>query len=100
KLGNIIETDMIDMVTSHKQFKFGMQKRYSLPQFCLDCEVRYVCNGGCPKNRVKHTPNGVYGLNYLCEGYRAFFNHIDESMRIMVDLIRRRRQPAEIMNQI
>jgi len=97
KLGNIIETDMIDMVTSHKQFKFGMQKRDSLPQFCLDCEVRFVCNGGCPKNRVKHTPNGVYGLNYLCEGYRAFFNHIDEPMRIMVDLIRRRRQPAEIM---
>jgi uncharacterized protein len=98
KLGNIIETDMIDMVTSHKQFEFGMQKRDSLPQFCLDCEVRFACNGGCPKNRVKHTPNGVYGLNYLCEGYRAFFNHIDGPMRIMVDLIRRRRPPAEIMN--
>ncbi len=97
KLGNIIETDMIDMVTSHKQYKFGTQKRDSLPQFCLDCEVRFACNGGCPKNRVKHTPNGEYGLNYLCEGYRAFFNHIDEPMRIMVNLIRRRRQPAEIM---
>jgi uncharacterized protein len=99
KLGNIIETDLIDMVTSHKQFASGMQKRDLLPQFCLDCEVRFVCNGGCPKNRVKHTPDGVYGLNYLCEGYRAFFNHIDEPMRIMVDLIRRRRPPAEIMNQ-
>jgi len=98
KLGNINETDMIDMVTSHKQFKFGMQKRDSLPQFCLDCDVRFACNGGCPKNRVKHTPNGVYGLNYLCEGYLAFFKHIDEPMRIMVDLIRRKRQPAEIMN--
>jgi len=99
KLGNIIETDMIDMVTSHKQFNFGMQKRDSLPQFCLDCEVRFACNGGCPKNRVKHTPNGVFGLNYLCGGYRAFFKHIDEPMRIMVDLIRRRRRPAEIMNR-
>jgi len=99
KLGNIIETDMIDMVTSHKQYKFGMQKRDSLPPFCLDCEVRFACNGGCPKNRVKHTSNGVYGLNYLCEGYRAFFNHIDEPMRIMVDLIRRKRPPAEIMIQ-
>jgi uncharacterized protein len=99
KLGNIIETDMMDMVCSHKQFKFGMQKRDSLPQFCLDCEVRFACNGGCPKNRVKHTPNGVFGLNYLCEGYRAFFNHIDEPMRTMVDLIRHRRRPAEIMNR-
>jgi len=98
KLGNIIENDMIDMVTSHKQYKFGMQKYSSLPQFCLDCKVRFACNGGCPKNRVTHTPNGVYGLNYLCEGYRAFFNHIDEPMRIMLDLIRRRRPPAEIMD--
>lgn len=97
KLGNITETDIIEMVSSHKQFKFGMQKRDSLPQFCLDCEVLFACNGGCPKNRVKHTPNGVCGLNYLCEGYREFFNHIDEPMRIMIDLIRRRRPPAEIM---
>jgi len=99
KLGNIIETDIFEMVSSQKQFKFGMQKRDSLPQYCLDCEVLFVCNGGCPKNRVKHTPNGVYGLNFLCEGYRAFFNHIDEPMRIMVDLIRRKRPPAEIMGQ-
>lgn len=98
KLGNIIETDMVDMVSSHKQFRFGMHKRDLLPQYCLDCEVRFACNGGCPKNRVLHTPQGEFGLNFLCEGYRAFFDHIDEPMRIMVDLIQRRRPPAEIMN--
>lgn len=98
KLGNITKVDIIDMVSSQKQYKFGMQKIESLPQYCLDCEVRFTCNGGCPKNRVHHTPNGVYGLNYLCEGYRAFFKHIDEPMRIMVDLIRRKRPPSEIMD--
>ena len=97
KLGNIIKTDMIDLVSSHKQHQFGMDKRKNLPKYCLDCEVRFACNGGCPKNRIKHTPNGEFGLNYLCEGYRAFFNHIDAPMRKMANLIRRNRSAAEIM---
>ncbi|HKJ26338.1 MAG TPA: anaerobic sulfatase maturase [Anaerolineales bacterium] len=97
KLGNIITTDMLQMVSSAKQRKFGLDKQASLPQYCLDCEVRFVCNGGCPKNRVAHTPDGTFGLNHLCAGYRAFFNHIDRPMRIMTQLLRQRRAPSEIM---
>jgi uncharacterized protein len=26
------------------------------------------------------------GLNYLCAGYKAFFEHVDRPMRIMADL--------------
>ena len=74
-----------------------MNKRDSLPQYCLDCEVRFACNGGCVKNRTKHTPDGEFGLNYLCEGYKAFFTLIDEAMKQMVQLLRNRRPPAEIM---
>jgi uncharacterized protein len=97
KLGNIIETNMIDLVSSQQQFEFGMHKLNSLPQLCLDCEVRFACNGGCPKNRVNETPIGDPGLNYLCEGYRAFFNYVDEPMKKMVDLIHQGRPPADIM---
>jgi uncharacterized protein len=43
------------------------------------------------------TPDGEPGLNILCAGYRAFFHHIDRPMRIMADLLRRDRAPAEIM---
>ena len=37
------------------------------------------------------------GLNYLCAGYKAFFKHIDRPMRMMAELLRRDRAPAEIM---
>ncbi|GAB4530217.1 MAG: anaerobic sulfatase maturase [Anaerolineae bacterium] len=97
-LGNIQETHMIELVASDRQRKFGQDKQDTLPRYCRDCEVRFACNGGCPRNRFMKTPNeGEPGLNYLCAGYKAFFKHIDRPMRIMADLLRRGRAPAEIM---
>ena len=64
----------------------------------VECAVRFICNGGCPKDRVLRTPDGEPGLNYLCAGYKAFFTHIDRPMRIMADLLRQGRAPAEIMS--
>jgi uncharacterized protein len=100
KLGNIIDVSMIDMVSSEQQFQFGQAKRNTLPQHCLNCEVRFVCNGGCPKNRFIETPEGQPGLNYLCEGYRAFFNHIDHPMQMMANELARQRPPANVMMQL
>lgn len=98
-LGNIITTDMIGMVSEDKQRQFGLAKRTTLPQYCLECEVRFACNGGCPKNRIIKTPQGESGLNYLCAGYKAFFNHIDHPMKRMAELIRMRQPPALIMEE-
>lgn len=98
KLGNITKTKLVDLVQSHSQHQFGIAKRDKLPKYCLECEVRFACNGGCPKNRILHTPDGEYGLNVLCDGYRAFFNHIDQPMRLMASLLKQHRPPAEIMS--
>ena len=59
--------------------------------------MRFACHGECPKNRFIETPDGEPGLNYLCAGYKAFFTHIDKPMRIMAELLRRNRAPAEVM---
>jgi len=97
RLGNIQEIPLIEMVASAEQRQFGLDKRDKLPRYCRECEVRFVCNGGCPKDRLILTPDGEAGLNYLCAGYRAFFNHIDRPMRIMSNELRSRRPPANII---
>jgi uncharacterized protein len=97
KLGNIQETHMIEMIASEQQRQFGQAKFDTLPQYCRTCEVRFACNGGCPKNRFIETPEGETGLNYLCAGYKAFFTHIDKPMRMMAQLLRQGRYADEVM---
>ena len=97
-LGNIQERNLIDMVAGEHQMKFGKDKMDKLPKFCLNCDVRFACHGGCPKNRIIRTSRGKPGLNYLCQGYKAFFHHINEPMKIMAFLLRQQRPPSEIMN--
>jgi len=96
-LGNIADEHMIELVTSEQQQTFGRDKLDTLPQYCLDCDVRFACHGECPKNRFLTTPDGDPGLNYLCAGFKHFFHHVDLPMRIMVGLLRRNRPAAEVM---
>jgi uncharacterized protein len=97
RLGNIQENKLAEMVGSRRQAHFGQAKKDSLPQQCRDCGVQFICNGGCPKNRIAVTPVGEPGLNFLCEGYEAFFTHIDRPMRIMASLLAAKRPPADIV---
>ncbi|MBN2813234.1 MAG: anaerobic sulfatase maturase [Bacteroidales bacterium] len=75
RVGNIADQSIAKMLDSEKQRLFGEAKRSTLPSYCLQCEVLDMCNGECPKNRISMTPQGEAGLNYLCAGYRLFFNH-------------------------
>ena len=88
---------MRELVDSEKQRAFGQHKLSSLPKYCRECEVRFACHGECPRNRFITTPDGEPGLNYLCAGYKAFFNHIDPAMKIMAGLLRQGRFADEIM---
>jgi len=97
KLGNILRTPIHEMVERPQQREFGAAKASMLPTYCLECDVRFACNGECPKNRFIRTPNGEPGLNYLCAGYQRFFRHIDPYMRFMAQALRRERPPANVM---
>lgn len=97
-LGNLQELPLLEMVASEQQRAFGEAKDAALPRYCRACEVRFVCNGGCPKDRISTTPDGEAGLNYLCGGYRAFFNHVAPYMQFMAAELRQQRPPANVMN--
>lgn len=100
KLGNVLTENMAAMAQSRQQEQFGEDKASTLPRMCRECEVRFACNGECPKHRFLRTPEGEYGLNYLCAGYKMFFHHIDETMRFMAEELRNRRSPTNVMRYV
>jgi uncharacterized protein len=100
RLGNIMENGIAELVRSPQQKSFGEAKKDTLPRMCRQCEVRFACNGECPKHRFLTTPDGEPGLNYLCAGYKHFFRHIDPYMRFMAGELREGRPPAGIMRYI
>jgi uncharacterized protein len=97
KLGNLMNTSLGDMVEGPFQKKFGTDKRDTLPAYCRSCEVRFACNGECPKHRFLRTPSGEPGLNYLCAGYKKFFKHLDPYMREMAALLHAGRPAADLI---
>jgi len=97
-LGNIGQTPLPKLVASERQRSFGRAKSETLPNYCRKCEFLFTCHGECPKNRVLTTPDREPGLNWLCAGLKAFFEHVDRPMQIMADLLRRGQYADGIMN--
>jgi uncharacterized protein len=85
-LGNIRETPLASLLASPSQRRFGDAKWDRLPRHCLECPVRPMCNGGCPKDRFLRAPDGEEGLNYLCQGLKAFFTHARPTLEKLVPL--------------
>lgn len=97
RLGNIMESPLMSLVHSDQQQSFGRAKDSTLPRYCRVCDVRFACNGECPKHRFTTTPDGDPGLNYLCAGYKMFFHYIDPYMRFMASELAAQRPPANVM---
>ncbi|MGH9451840.1 MAG: anaerobic sulfatase-maturation protein [Terriglobia bacterium] len=97
RLGNIMERPLASLVASPQQIKFGRDKLETLPRYCRECDVRFACNGECPKHRFIRAPDGEEGLNYLCAGYKLFFHHVDPYMRFMASQLSQREAPANVM---
>ena len=100
KLGNILERTLQGMLHSQQQKNFGNAKEFALVSDCRQCDVRFACNGECPKHRFTTTESGEYGLNYLCAGYKHFFRHIDPYMRFMANELKTNGAPARVMEWV
>ena len=76
RMGNINETHLGNLAFSPAQQDFGRAKSATLPTKCRSCAYLKLCWGECPKNRLIRTVTGEPGLNYLCHGLYAFYDHI------------------------
>ena len=83
KLGNIYQHTLLEMLYGEKQRHFSQLKYNRLPRQCKECRWAFACHGECPKNRFLKDRYGNPGLNYLCAGYRRFFEHIAPTMEEM-----------------
>lgn len=97
-LGNINEKTITEMMYGEKQREFAKLKHELLPQQCRECPVEFTCHGECPKNRFTRDKYGNPGLNYLCKGYRQFFEHVKPYMDFMKGELDAKRPPSNVMN--
>ena len=97
RLGNILETQMVELLGRDEQQQFGRDKSESLPGQCRSCEVRFACHGECPKSRFAVTTAGEPGLHYLCAGWYQFFTHIDEPLQRLAAVLRQGRPASDVM---
>jgi uncharacterized protein len=96
-LGNIHKTNLLTLVASDAQRKFGDDKRDALTAQCQRCEVRPLCHGGCPKDRFAFSNDGDPGQNHLCSGLYLFFTHTRPAMQKMAQLLQRGLPPSDVM---
>ena len=92
-----MEESLNKIVDSEQQLQFAEDKKTKLPKYCIGCDVRFACNGECPKHRFTKTSDGEEGLNYLCEGYKYFFRGIAPYMRFMSNELSKKQSPANVM---
>ncbi len=98
RLGNINDKTITEMMYGDKQREFARLKHDLLPQQCRECPVEFACHGECPKNRFTRDKYGNPGLNYLCCGYRQFFEHVKPYMDFMKGELAAKRPPSNVMN--
>jgi uncharacterized protein len=98
KLGNIADKTFVEMMYSPEQTAFGEAKATQLSDKCRACKYLFACNGECPKNRFALNPGDDARENYLCAGYRQYFEHVAPYMDFMRTELLAGRAPANVMH--
>lgn len=93
KLGNIHQNSIYELMNSPQQQEFSKLKQGTLTDDCRQCQWLFACNGECPKNRI--LPDG---RNYLCSGYRQFFDHVAPYMDFMKAELQAGRDVSAVMS--
>ncbi|ONI41754.1 anaerobic sulfatase maturase [Candidatus Epulonipiscium fishelsonii] len=77
KLGNFNENQLEAINLERNKIGF-IETSTKLSNKCMECKYLYICKGGCQRNRELN--QGSYH-NYLCNGYKIFFDETLEEMK-------------------
>ncbi len=80
-LGNIHKDTLKNIVFCARQQEFAFKKQKMLAQECLQCSYGTLCWGQCPRHRFVRTRANDHALNYLCPGFKTFYNHAMPAVR-------------------
>ena len=97
RIGNINTDSIREIINNNCHQIFAKNKTDSLPEECNSCQWKILCNGGCQKDRFVPSVSGKKSINYLCKGYKHFFEHTASAMQFMKNEILNRRPPSNIM---
>ena len=96
-LGNIRTSTLTSLLYGECQQQFGRNKSETLSRQCRECPFLFACHGECPRNRFVDDCYGEPNHNYLCDGYRQFFEHVAQDMDFMKSELEAGRAPANLM---
>lgn len=82
QLGNINRDSFCEITQSNKREAF-IKESLVLCEDCAACEFLHICRGGCRRYRQKPTQSTLE-VNYLCEGYKIFFQHALPKMKYLI----------------
>jgi len=99
RLGNIKYVSLQSVVNSDLQRKLAFAKKIGLTEKCKNCRFLFICNGGCPKNRILDIGED-HKQNFLCEGYYNFFSYSEDLMLKIKELIQIGLRYEEIRDKI
>ena len=73
KLGNIHKNDLLELYESNTCRHF-IGSSLSTASYCRDCKWKYLCRGGCRRDR-ENTLTKEIERNYYCEAYKDFLEY-------------------------
>jgi uncharacterized protein len=94
RLGNVMTRPLGQLVDCRAQRSFALAKSHQLPSTCGSCAHVQRCWGACPKDRLGGVASGEPPPNYLCAGYRRFFDHTSRAFAAMAAALGRGQSAA------
>jgi len=82
KLGNVMNSSLIELLNSERQNAFGEQKA-NLSDSCKGCKWLSHCFGGCIKDRIRDPMDN--NTTHFCISYKMFFKHANKQLREMAE---------------